>query len=298
LVKDDRPAWNDEFHRIRKNPSDLFKLRSSGFNEIKEIPLTELLHRFSKKTVAENQMHPFCTERQQLDMDERSGVPTKVPKSKPVKGQPLYYDPWDAHVKLVNDEFRQRETARLKELEHIDAKRMMYKVPDVKYFPTTRLKELRSVSSSSSLQKGMDTEDMSEADFGSDGFDEHSTSTMSRIQEEYPFWEDVESEWKKSFEAAKEGDLQALYDYSVGRNTADRAVKTPGTAISYASETELNADERLCSEFSDGLFGHQSNVDPDLHNFHRQDLHTDSAQSNRADRLMMMAHSGVTEDDE
>lgn len=117
-------------------------MRASGINVKQEMPLGKLLHRFNSLTFAENQFHPFCTDKQELDKLERSGIVPEVPKSVPVKGQPLYYDPWDVYVKEIKKHHKTltRAQAAARKVKSFQDK--LDNIPKVKYFPTTRLREM------------------------------------------------------------------------------------------------------------------------------------------------------------
>jgi hypothetical protein len=143
--------------------NQVFKLRESGINVKQEMPLDKLLHRyakvflslaiksyhcfsflrFSSLSVAENQTNPFCTEKQQLDIVQRSGVLPPVPKSIPVKGQPLYYDPWDTNVKEIKRYFNAHEKEKNNQFKAKLYQNALKDIPDVNYYPTTKLKEMQ-----------------------------------------------------------------------------------------------------------------------------------------------------------
>jgi hypothetical protein len=99
--------------------------------------------RFSSLSVAENQTTPFCTEKQQLDIVQRSGVLPPVPKSIPVKGQPLYYDPWDTNVREIKRYFKVHEKEKENQFKAKLYQNSLKDIPDVNYYPTTKLKEMQ-----------------------------------------------------------------------------------------------------------------------------------------------------------
>lgn len=93
--------------------------------------------------MAENQFHPFCTEKQATDKIERSGVALEIPKSKAVKGQKLYYDPLDNHVEVLKAEYKQNEAKKIYKRKVNDYKRALKTIPKVDYYPTTVLATMR-----------------------------------------------------------------------------------------------------------------------------------------------------------
>jgi hypothetical protein len=109
-------------------------------------PLSELLHRFDSMTVYENQPTIFCPEKQELDKVERSGQAVPVPKSVPVKGRPLYSDPWDIQMQQIKALRRMDEEAKQQEQEAHLFQEKLRTIPRVSYFPTTILKQMRTTS--------------------------------------------------------------------------------------------------------------------------------------------------------
>lgn len=143
ISHDDRPGWDEAFHRIILPSNHVFEMRKSGINMKSDVPLSKLLHRFSHYAIAENQLHPFCTEKQQLDIQERSGQLAKVPPSVPVKGQPLYYDPWDVHVAEINRYHKEMEKQKNEKLRAKEYQDILKTIPKVNYYPTSKLKEIQ-----------------------------------------------------------------------------------------------------------------------------------------------------------
>jgi hypothetical protein len=101
------------------------------------------LNRFSTISCAEYSFHPFCPEKQQLDAIERSGVKLTVPKSIPVKGQKLYSDPWDVNVREVSRYHEETERRKAEEWKARQYQQQLKALPQVDYYPTTKLKELQ-----------------------------------------------------------------------------------------------------------------------------------------------------------
>lgn len=144
---EDRPSWDEGFHRIHKSASHVFQLKASGLLVKSKQPLSELLHRFESLSVAENAFHPFCTEKQTMDKMERSGIVLEVPKSKPVKGQKLYFDPLDTHLEMLKAEYKQHEAKKRYNRKVKDYKNALKTIPKVDYYPTTVLATMREKDS-------------------------------------------------------------------------------------------------------------------------------------------------------
>eukprot|EP00981_Chlorochromonas_danica_P003646 scaffold681_cov173-Ochromonas_danica.AAC.9 len=178
--KDSRPAWDEGFHRVNLPPSHVFKLRSSAINAKEKKPLGELLHRFSSLSVAENQNHPFCTEKQELDKLQRSGVVPPVPKSVPVKYQKLYFDPLDAEVRDVQRYHQKAEEEKTAKKKVWDYKQALKTIPQVDYYPTSLVK--------------------------------------TELPVEDPNWSTVEQDMKESLREAKKGNLEVLYETTFAKH--------------------------------------------------------------------------------
>lgn len=100
-------------------------------------------------TVYENQPTIFCPEKQELDKVERSGQAVPVPKSVPVKGRPLYSDPWDIQMQQIKALRRMDEEAKRQEQEAQLFQEKLRTIPRVAYYPTTILKQMRATSPNS-----------------------------------------------------------------------------------------------------------------------------------------------------
>lgn len=93
--------------------------------------------------MSENQFHPFCQNKQALDKNEQSGVATKVPKSKPVKGQSLFYDPWDVEMQIIEEHFQKQQIVKQLKYDEEAYHARVEEIPIVPYYPTTHLKQIR-----------------------------------------------------------------------------------------------------------------------------------------------------------
>ena len=144
-----RPVWDEGFHNIPANPVALYALKSSGGMNNPNLPLADRLHRFSKLTVSERTVNPFCAEKQKNDWEERrTGQPIKVKKASPVKGTTAYFDPLEQQfnrVKALNKRDRIADEEHRKKLDYISAVRQ---IPDVPYFPGDVADTLRTNTAS------------------------------------------------------------------------------------------------------------------------------------------------------
>lgn len=189
-MPDDRPTWDEGFHRIARPASHLFQLRASGLTSKEKKPLGELLHRFSSLSVAENQFHPFCTERQQMDKEARTGVQPEVPRSTAVKGQKLYFDPLDMEVAEVKRHRRVGERKKERREKLWDYKEVVRAIEDVDYYPTSKL-----------------TQEM---------LDKH------------PEMANMEAEMKASLAEARKGNMSALYAENFRKHDPDGRYRIKG----------------------------------------------------------------------
>lgn len=129
-----------------------FYIQKSLLNPKTDKPLSELLHRFDSMTVYENQPTIFCPEKQELDKVERSGQAIPVPKSVPVRGRPLYSDPWDIQMQQIKMLRRMDEEAKQQEQEAHLFQEKLRTIPRVSYYPTTILKQMRATSPNTQSQ--------------------------------------------------------------------------------------------------------------------------------------------------
>jgi hypothetical protein len=70
-------------------------------------------------------------------------VKLTVPKSIPVKGQKLYSDPWDVNVREVSRYHEETERRKAEEWKAGQYQQQLKALPQVDYYPTTKLKELQ-----------------------------------------------------------------------------------------------------------------------------------------------------------
>lgn len=213
-------------------------------------PLSELLHRFDSLTVAENQPTIFCPEKQELDKVERSGQPVPVPKSIPVKGRPLYSDPWDIQVQQIK---MMRKLDEEEKKEKYVAKAFQEKlrtIPKVKYYPTSALKQFHnqqlpqpSTTSTFPHSQSLDQSDQQLLDATESALPTKPTSTMETLKEKYPYWAQTEDEMHLALLLAKRGDRRALYDFHLAganRDSSSRALPSAWRSEHPANSTGLS----------------------------------------------------------
>ena len=101
-------------------------------------------NRFSQLTVSENQLHPFCQDRQTLDKLQQSGEQHHVPKSIAVKGQKLYHDPWDVEMRCIQSFYEAKQLEKQLSFHEKEYQDAVDTIPSVSYYPTTRLKAIKA----------------------------------------------------------------------------------------------------------------------------------------------------------
>jgi hypothetical protein len=164
----------------------------------KGLSLSDRLKRFTKMAVAETLPVIFCLEKQQTDKIIMSGVEHKVPKSVPLKGQDLFYDPNNVALGVIQHHRKlalKAEKAKWDAMAYQDTLKV---IPQVNYYPTTRLAEIKG--------GGSVTESL--GSFGRRG--KYSESEVLEGQ-----WENTESYMRMAMRAAKMGDTQALFDVNM-----------------------------------------------------------------------------------
>lgn len=223
--------------------------QKSLLNPKSDKPLSELLHRFDSKVIAENQPSIFCPEKQELDKAQWGGQVLPVPKPVPLKGRPLYTDPWDIQVQQIkmlrkmDEEIKEEQRAEKQFQENLRV------IPKVNYYPTTILKKMKHKQErESSKQKLKETQagTTAESSYGetsaleedeaahqtsptkprSAGRRSNKKSHMDELVEKYPHWEHTEEEMNLALTLAKRGDRRALYDFhlAAASNATNRAL--------------------------------------------------------------------------
>jgi hypothetical protein len=108
--------------------------------------LIALRSRFSQLSVAETQPVLFCTEKQQTDKKIMAGTEHKVPKATSHHGNPVYFDPHDNELAVVQHYRKQHLQEERRKREAQEFQRLLKTIPKVDYFPTTRLAEMYAKS--------------------------------------------------------------------------------------------------------------------------------------------------------
>lgn len=184
-----------------------------------------IMCRFASLSVAETQPVLFCTEKQETDKKIMAGLEHKVPKSTPHLDRPLYYDPSDNELQIIQHYRRQDLKEEQRRREARQYQKLLKTIPKVDYFPTTRLAEMQAKSSSSRV----DSDDLSSsfvtgADLGNAGASElegsfgasqQQLSKYSSVLSQAGDWQNVEHNMKLAMKAAKAGDRKALFEYNM-----------------------------------------------------------------------------------
>ncbi len=222
------------------------------------------MHRFDSLTVAENQPTIFCPEKQELDKLQRSGQPMAAPKSVPVKGRPLYSDPWDIQMQQIKVLRKLEEEDKQEKIAAKEFQEKLRTIPKVNYYPTTVLKQMQAQqesfsnsnrdnvpsSSSSSPEKG--TEEGQSVPNKTTTTKMASTSNaMDTLQEKYPHWAHTEDEMHLALLLAKRGDRRALYDFHLGGTNRDSTSRALPSAWrnDHTASSNLNDSTNGLSDF-------------------------------------------------
>lgn len=128
-------------------------------------------------------------------MAERRGQPLPVPKSTPLKGHELFYDPWDVQVQQVKILRAEEERRRAEKIAAWEYQQALKTIPKVEYYPTTRLKEMEEKG------KALNPND-----------EDYVSDTRVKLLEEYPGWQETENELKATLQQAKRGDRQVMFE--------------------------------------------------------------------------------------
>lgn len=222
------------------------------------------MHRFDSRTVAENQPTIFCPEKQELDKIQRSGQSISAPKSVPVKGRPLYSDPWDIQMQQVKVLRKLEQEDKQEKIAAKEFQEKLRTIPKVNYYPTTVLKQMQAqqesfshfnmenVPSSSPSSPDKDTEEGLRATSKKTATKMASTSnTMETLEEKYPHWAHTEDEMHLALLLAKRGDRRALYDFHLGganRDSTSRALPS-AWRNDHTASSNLNDSTNGLSDF-------------------------------------------------
>lgn len=149
----------------------------------------------------------FCDSKRYFDKIFMSGVPTSVPKSTPVKGRPLYFDPYDNQLREVKDRFKEMEVEREAKLQAKKYQEALYQIPKAEYFPTTELAK---------IVNSMD---------GSQQTDQASYAELNATTQDID-WSAFEVGYKAALKAARKGDTSALQNFYM-KTAADLIAEVP-----------------------------------------------------------------------
>ena len=140
-----RPSWNTNHHQNDTHISEVFKLKASGLNEVEAMTLKERLTRFIERAgPGAETKSMFCVEKQITDLDVLHGIIKAPEKSKPIKGQVLYYDPLNGNLQAVI-KLHEQEVEKKKEYWEKKAKKDAWKtVPIVDYDPQKALEKMKA----------------------------------------------------------------------------------------------------------------------------------------------------------
>lgn len=103
------------------------------------LPLQERLTRFNALSVGVTVMGPVCSEKQETDRYtmQHQGVPPPVPKSTPLPNRPLFYDPCDQAVRLLQKDRREEVKEIEAKKKAFDYQMQLKSLPVENYFPTS-----------------------------------------------------------------------------------------------------------------------------------------------------------------
>lgn len=197
---EDRPSWDEGFHRSNSDKIELFKLRANKNFEI--LPLEQRLKRFAIKSGQAEEPIPFCMEKQINDRLALRGTlpsPSKLSShNNPIKGQKLYYDPLNTQLQMIKDNRHRHDLLQDKMWKAKQYQEDLNTIPSIDYHPTTELAKMMK-SLPSKPRKTNPSNDLiayaEEEEEGNDMFD------------------DLEANTKAAMKSAKEGDINSLYDY-------------------------------------------------------------------------------------
>ena len=165
----------------------------------------------------------FCDSKRHFDKIFMSGVPTSVPKSTPVKGRPLYFDPYDMQLKEVKERFKEIEAERAAKLEAKKYQDALYIIPKAEYFPTTEFAKI------------VNSTDEAPAELN---------STNQNID-----WSAFESGYKAALKAARKGDTTALQNFYM-KTTAELAADVSVADNNGRPPSALGSPGRMSSTHS------------------------------------------------
>lgn len=154
-------------------------------------------------------------------MAERRGIPLPVPKSTPLKGHELFYDPWDTQVQQVKILRAEEEKRREEKIAAWEYQQILKTIPKVEYYPTTRLKEMEEMG------KVLNPND-----------EDYVSDTRVKLLEEYPGWQETENELKATLQQAKRGDRQVMFEKHLRSHLATMR-KSPAAKVSPSREDNI-----------------------------------------------------------
>ena len=202
-------------------------------------------------SVAETQPVLFCTEKQQTDKKILAGIEHKVPRATSHHGNPVYFDPNDTELRVIQHYRKQDLRAEKERRKAKEFQKLLKTIPKVDYFPTTRLAKMYSktgtlgmtgcegsmMSGLTPIQPSLDgTSGLLGASQSTGGLGSfapgeaagtsattatptaQNNSTYSSILQSDLSWQTAEQEMKAAMRAARAGDTRALVEFNLRCN--------------------------------------------------------------------------------
>jgi hypothetical protein len=209
------------------------------------------MKRFNERVIAENQITSFCSEKQVLDkLTLQGGTLPPTNKSIPLKGQPIYKDPWNQELEYVKQQYALNEEAKQIERKAWEYQEALKTIPQVDYYPTTILREMKKKSNSMNSSNTRNTAATTaktttvrsttpfnnviqeqQQQQGSGITDEMNAAMDStwnsidgeKLSSQYPDWMYAEENFHLSLKLAQKGDRQALFDLNIRKHLSPRS---------------------------------------------------------------------------
>lgn len=144
-----RPSWDEAFHRIKISNKERLALKENAILKGEILPLKERCTRFALRSVVDPP-EIYCSEKQDLDAQVRSGIVLKVPKAVPQKPEyPIWYDPYTEGLDEVKEMHRGLKKEKARKLQVWKYQEELHVIPKSDYFPTSVLAKMRAKSMAS-----------------------------------------------------------------------------------------------------------------------------------------------------